>query len=383
MMQPQTKTSDKPERFLLGHGTGADPERLIHDCLEQAGPIPETANLGFLYASDALARDMDAIVGLLKASTGIDAWVGTVGMALNVTGHEYYDQPALAVLIGDFPPGSFRLIPPLTADANAFAAAESTWLGEQPVHFGIVHGDPSNPAIPTLIERLAETTSAFLVGGITSSQSDQIQISGTPCTGGLSGVMFSPEVEVATSHTQGCTPIGPKHVVTQSERNIVVQLDSQPALDVFMEDIGDILAKDLNRVAGYIFAGLPIPGSDTGDYLVRNLVGIDTGQKLIAIGDYIAEGGQLMFCRRDGNSAREDMLRMLKELKTRAGERTIRGGVYYSCLGRGRYQFGEESQELKLIQAQLGDFPLVGFFANGEIFHNRLYGYTGVLTLFL
>jgi small ligand-binding sensory domain FIST len=25
--------------------------------------------------------------------------------------------------------------------------------------------------------------------------------------------------------------------------------------------------------------------------------------------------------------------------------------------------------------------PLAGFFANGEISHNRLYGYTGVLTL--
>jgi hypothetical protein len=25
---------------------------------------------------------------------------------------------------------------------------------------------------------------------------------------------------------------------------------------------------------------------------------------------------------------------------------------------------------------------LVGFFANGEIYHNRLYGYTGVLTVF-
>jgi small ligand-binding sensory domain FIST len=31
----------------------------------------------------------------------------------------------------------------------------------------------------------------------------------------------------------------------------------------------------------------------------------------------------------------------------------------------------------------LGDFPLVGFFANGEIFHDRLYGYTGVPAVFL
>lgn len=383
MTQPQTKTSSRAQQFLLGHGTGADPQQLVRHCLEQIGPIPERANLGFIYASDALARDLEGILSLLKQASGIDAWVGTVGMAISVTAHEYYDQPALAVLIGEFPQGSYRLVPSLTTDTESFARTQDAWLREQATPFGIVHGDPSNPSTPELIERLAEATNAFLVGGITSSQSDQTQISGALCEGGISGVLFAPEVEVATSHTQGCTPIGAKHRITESERNIVVELDSRPALDVFKDDIGDILAKDLNRVAGYIFAGLPIAGSDTGDYLVRNLVGIDTGRKLIAIGDYVPEGGQLMFCRRDGNSARQDMLRMLGELKRRVDGRTIRGGVYYSCLGRGRYQFGEESQELKLIQSELGDFPLVGFFANGEVFHNRLYGYTGVLTLFL
>ncbi len=89
-----------------------------------------------------------------------------------------------------------------------------------------------------------------------------------------------------------------------------------------------------------------------------------------------------MFCKRDGDSARQDMLRMLNELAKRVGG-TVKAGVYFTCLGRGRYQFGASSQELKMIRDELGDFPLVGFFANGEISHNRLYGYTGVLTLFI
>ena len=59
-----------------------------------------------------------------------------------------------------------------------------------------------------------------------------------------------------------------------------------------------------------------------------------------------------------------------------------RGGVYYSCTGRGANLFGPDSEELKPIKEAFGDFPLVGFFCNGEISHNRLYGYTGVLTLF-
>jgi small ligand-binding sensory domain FIST len=60
-----------------------------------------------------------------------------------------------------------------------------------------------------------------------------------------------------------------------------------------------------------------------------------------------------------------------------------RGALYYSCIARGASLFGPTSEELKTIRAALGDVPLVGFFCNGEISHNRLYGYTGVLTLFL
>ncbi|MEO8631343.1 MAG: FIST C-terminal domain-containing protein [Betaproteobacteria bacterium] len=60
-----------------------------------------------------------------------------------------------------------------------------------------------------------------------------------------------------------------------------------------------------------------------------------------------------------------------------------KGGVYFSCLGRGASLFDESSEELRIVQDRLGEVPLVGFFRNGEISHNRLYGYTGVLTLFL
>ncbi|MEE8224028.1 MAG: FIST C-terminal domain-containing protein, partial [Alphaproteobacteria bacterium] len=59
-----------------------------------------------------------------------------------------------------------------------------------------------------------------------------------------------------------------------------------------------------------------------------------------------------------------------------------RGALYYSCVARGPNLFGDGSVELGTVAEALGDVPLVGFFANGEICNNRLYGYTGVLTLF-
>ena len=73
---------------------------------------------------------------------------------------------------------------------------------------------------------------------------------------------------------------------------------------------------------------------------------------------------------------------MLKELKSRLNS-PIKGGLYISCLGRGREQFGDHSEEVRFIHSILGDFPPVGFFANGEIHKSTLYGFTGVLTLFV
>ena len=369
-------------RFLLGHGSGNNAGALLDDCLSQIGEIPATANLGFVYATDALQADLPRLLQRLKSSTGIERWSGSVGVGVCATAQEYYDGPALAIMLGSFPESSLRSVPPMSDGVDGFIAEAGAWLQRDPFHFGILHADPGNPATPELMQRLAEQTpGAFFVGGLSSSNGDNLQISDGVSSGGVSGLLFDSEVAVITGHTQGCTPIADKHTITACERNIVVEIDGRPALDVFNQDVGDVIARDLQRVAGYIFAALPIRGSDTSDYMVRNLIGIDTENGLIAIGDLLEPGDELMFCRRDGNSAREDMLRMLEDMRARI-DAEPKGAVYYSCLGRGRYQFGDDSEELRLIRDQLGDIPLVGFFANGEIFHNRLYGYTGVLTLF-
>jgi small ligand-binding sensory domain FIST len=369
-------------RFLYGHSSGRRALQLVDDCLAQLGKIPQKSNLGFAYATDELSGDLNKILDTLMHRTGIEHWSGTIGVGINTTGREYYDQPALAIMVATFPEHSFINIPVQKSGIESFMAQYRGWYQNDPVHFGILHADPANPSLPILMDRLvAEIPGVFFVGGLTSSDSVNLQIADGLGTGGVSGILFSGDVAIATGHTQGCSPIASRHIVTRCERNIIVELDNQPALDVFKQDIGEVLAKDMNRVAGYIFIGLPVFGSDTGDYMVRNLLGIDVKQKLIAVGDYLSEGNEILFCRRDGNTAREDMLRMLADLKQRITG-APKGAVYYSCLGRGRHQFGDDSEELKMIRDELGDIPLVGFFANGEIFHNRLYGYTGVLTLF-
>jgi small ligand-binding sensory domain FIST len=368
--------------FRFGHAAAEDWQGAADGCLTRLGPPRKGGNLGFLYVTDAIADHMDDVLALFRQATGVEHWVGTVGMGICATGIEYYERPAVVAMIGEFPEDSFRVFPAMVKDLDEFSRRNEAWIAEHRPYLGLVHGDPSNPLTEALIKQLAaRTSSGFLVGGLASSQGRVYLYADGVTQGGIAGVLFSEDVGVMTRLSQGCSPIGPQHKITESQRNIMMQLDARPALDVFKEDVGEILARDLARTGGYIFAGLPIAGSDTGDYLVRNLLGVDPKNKLLAIGDMVEPGGQVMFCRRDANTAREDLVRMLGALKERLNG-PPRGGVYVSCVGRGANLFGPNSEELKLIETELGDFPLVGFYANGEISQDRLYGYTGVLTLF-
>jgi len=370
-------------QFLLAQSAGRTGDELLDDCLNQLGSIPPEANFGFLYISDHLADQAESILNRLKQVTDISYWVGSVGMAILASQNEYYDQPAMAIMLADFNEADFHILPNFTIDTAALSGELADWCSANDFNVGLLHADPENPGTQALLAQLSnDIPDAFLVGGITSSHGRYIQFANQAMNGGISGVLFSQAVPIMTNLTQGCTPIGGRHVVTQCEKNIVHSLDERPALDVLSEDAGEFIAQDWQQAAGYIFAGLVNKNSDMDDYSIRQIIGIDRDAKLIAIGDYLEHNDEIIFCRRDGNSALEDMERMLLELKLRLGS-PIKGGVYVSCLGRGREQFGDHSEETRFIHSVLGDFPMVGFFANGEIHKNSLYGFTGVLILFV
>jgi len=360
--------------FKLAHASDASWQTALTDCLQQLGEIPKEANLGFVYVTDHFAADFAAIHRQLKQQTGVPHWSGTIGHAICCTGKEYYEQPAMVILLTDFPDDSFYLV----QSPEQLPATPNAGL-----QFAVVHGDPRNGQLPGLLEKFAaKLGDAYLVGGLTSSSSYYYQLADEISESQLSAVIFSDQVAVVSGLSQGCSPIGPVHRLTECEGNYAVSLDQRPALDVLKEDIGEILARDLKRIDGYIFAGFPLSGSDTGDYLVRNLIGVDPDSGVLAISEYLQTDSPIMFCRRDGRTAVADLERMLGHVKQRLTG-PPRGGLYFSCLGRGQHMFGSISREMELIQAQLGDVPLVGFYANGEIAGQNLYSYTGVLTLFL
>jgi small ligand-binding sensory domain FIST len=343
-----------PQAFAYGHVAAPTWRECVSACAERLGRPGR--GLGFVYFTDAFVDSTPGILQELQERTGVQDWVGSVGVGILATGAEYQEEPAMAAMVADIE--SFKV-----------------FSGRAPLkggHFAVVHADPAAPDVAGLIADMsAKVASGFLVGGLSSSRSRTVQIANAVLSGGLSGAAFAPETAVATRLTQGCVPYPGRFRVTECADNIIGTLDGRPALDVMREVIGN---------ERQVLVGLPVAGSDTGDYTARNLVGIDPRNKLIAIGDLVEPGAELVFCRRDRDAARADLSRIADELKSATPE--PRGALYFSCLARGEHMFGSRGAELEVIRRALGEVPLVGFFCNGEISRDRLYGYTGVLTLF-
>jgi small ligand-binding sensory domain FIST len=361
-----------------------DPATLAAECLAQLPGEGKGANLGVLYISEPAATVLPYIVQELAKGTGVRQWVGGVGLGVVAQGREVYDTPAAAVLTANLPEDAFRLFGATADPAADLPKAHASWIESTTPMLALVHGDPRCPDITRATVDAAAASGAFLVGGLVSHRFPNPLIAGGAGNlgkAGIAGLMLAPDVAVATGLSQGCMPIGPVRRIDEARDNVVMAIDGRPALQVFYEDIGPELAKDPRRLGGIIFAGLPVSGSDTGDYLVRNLMAIDPGHGWVVLGAEVAPGDQILFCRRDPDSARADLQRMLRQLKARLPG-PPKAGVYVSCIARGAALFGDRGVETGLIRDELGAFPLVGFFANGEISRDRLYGHTGVLTLF-
>lgn len=395
---------------------------------EVRGRDAGAATLGWVYLTDHYAAHAEALLAELRRRWPGVAWVGAVGVGIAANGVEYVDEPALALMLAALPRDRFRLfsgVAPLAPSGFSAAmpvpAAGSASAGTAfAAAVAQVHADPATPDAAGLIAELAErTTTGYLFGGMASSRTAALHIADGVFAGGLSGVAFDGSVALLSRVTQGCQPIGPLRRVSAAERNVVLALDGKPALDCLLRDLGvdgreprDALPRIRQTLAGLSQPGdaaddgaVARPGRFGTETRVRHLVGLDPARRGIAIADDAPLGTRLTFCSRDAEAARRDLTRICTELREelepealaletalavqgsdaeRAPHpaRRIAGAVYVSCTGRGGPHFGAPSAELAIVRHALGDVPLVGFFASGEIARHHLYGYTGVLTLF-
>ena len=243
---------------------------------------------------------------------------------------------------------------------------------------------------PALLGRLHDALGFVPVLGAVAAGAPMFELYNTDAMeGALVGVALSGLAPVI-GVTQGCTPIGEPYVITHAEGNVIQRIGSRPALEMLTEAIRanpDTQARI--RHAG-VFAGLAMDPAksplERGDFLVRNLVGADQSSGAVAVAERVRIGQTLQFQIRDAEASRQDLREMLDELAERLHGRRPAFGCYFDCAGRGRGLYGVPDHDVSLIRERLGEFPLVGFFGNGEFApigrRNFFHNYTGALVIF-
>jgi small ligand-binding sensory domain FIST len=257
--------------------------------------------------------------------------------------------------------------------------------------------DPFTTPVVQLLDACSQCyPGAPVIGGMASGMQNpgdtRLALDGDIHTSGLVGVSFSGDIEIDTVVSQGCRAVGETFVVTKGHQNIIETLDGKPALAAIEEMVQGLPLLDRQLLAnGGLQVGRVIDqGKGTygkGDFLIRSLVGVRRETGAVLIGDMIRTGQTLQFHVRDARTAHEEM-RLLLEGETMlasSGDQPA-GVLLITCNGRGTRLFDKPHHDVALTREILGNIPIAGFFAAGEIGpvgnRNFVHGHTAVLALF-
>nr|WP_276510045.1 FIST N-terminal domain-containing protein [Niveibacterium umoris] len=325
-----------------------------------------------MYWSDHFNAEAATILQALRARTGVAHWIGASAIGLIGREGAQLDAPGLSLMVARLPETSFRIFSGRTPlpPQREFAA-----------HSAICHADPATPDMPDLVRDMAGKLGGLhLSGGMASGRDGALLLADDIFAGGICGVAFDRSVALVGELSQGCRQLGPARVATEVEDNLIGRLDGRRAIAVFRDVVNPLYRDDLRRAARGVQLALA-DDEDPSHYTVRHVIGIDPNGGRLAIDDLAEEGQQVFFVRRDAESAALDLDDMLLRLRERCPAPPM-AALYVSCTGRGGSLFERDDSEVEAIQRVFGDIPLTGFFASGELLGARLYGYTGVLTLF-
>lgn len=185
-------------------------------------------------------------------------------------------------------------------------------------------------------------------------------------------------------------PIGRQpYVVTKAKENVIFELGGKPPLAQLQELWQTLGPRDRKLMQQGLHVGRVIneflSDFQRGDFLVRNVQGLDQQSGAMQITDYVRVGQTVQFHVRDAETADED-LHALLQLDVNAHARKPAGALVFTCNGRGSRLFEEESHDAKAIRSETGQIPLAGFFAAGELGpiggQNFIHGFTASVALF-
>jgi small ligand-binding sensory domain FIST len=196
------------------------------------------------------------------------------------------------------------------------------------------------------------------------------------------GVALRGALELDAVVAQGCTPIGVPMFVTRHQQQVIFDLDGRPAIEVLQRLFESLDVRDRARARYSLLLGVVMDRQrefyDRGDFLIRDLVGIDPQSGALATATPLYKNAVVQFHLRDADTSATE----LRELMSARAERPRpAAALLFACVGRGRGLFGRPHHDSQLIREQLGaKLPIAGFFCNGEIGpvtgRTHLHGYT-------
>ena len=377
------------------------PKFAIEEALENLSAVlDEDPDLVLVFAYPNQVDQYPCVSEAVAERYPRTALVGCSAAGVVGGGNEIEHSPALSL--------TAAVLPDVEIDAFHLQPNEIEVLGEEGSlwrkRFGIapdedpqfvLFPDPFTCDAGALISALdiAYPTSRK-VGGLASGGrapgDNQLFVDNQIHSAGAVGVVLRGNVVMDTIVAQGCRPIGEPLFVTWAEENILCQIEGRRATEVLSELYDSLPDSDRELFRNSLFLGVVMNEGqqvyEQGDFLIRNVIGMDPDSGVLAVGEQLCNGQVVQFHLRDALTSATDLEIMLERCKQDLGGSNPEGALLFSCLGRGEQLYGVADHDSRMIAEQFGQLPIGGFFCNGEIGpvggRSFLHGYTSSIAVF-
>lgn len=357
-------------------------------------------DLAVLFISPHHAPDFEDLPAMLQQRLSGPLVLGCSGGGVIGGGKEVEDRTGLALTVASLPGVQLtpfhvedKDLPDLDATPAAWEKLVST-TAEKEADF-VLLADPFTMRADAL---LAGMDYAFpgrvKVGGLASGAGrpggNALFLQNGVYHSGAVGVAVSGAVRVEAIVAQGCRPVGKSMVVTECQRNIMLSLDGQKPIEVLRALYQASDERDRALLSRALHIGVvtdPLKEEfHPGDFLIRNVMGVDPDSGGLAVGELLREGQVVQFHVRDAQTAEEELHALLGRYSKGHAAADSAGALLFSCLGRGIHMFGRPDHDTEIFRKHVGPMPLGGFFCNGEIGPvgpgTFLHGFTSSFALF-
>jgi small ligand-binding sensory domain FIST len=379
--------------------THSEWESALDEALETAhNSLGGSPDLGLIFFSPNHAAAADQIAAAAAKSLAPAMLIGCTGESIAGTSREIEIEPALSLWLARWPKA--KLTPMhLRFERTPEGGALEGWPDSladdwSPDDFLVVLGEPFTFPADYLLERMNEDRPGVpVIGGMASGASspgeNRLLYGDQTFAEGAVAIHVSGPVRLKTVVSQGCRPIGRHFVVTKAERNVIYELGGKPALLQLREIFDTLPTSEQRLVQTALHIGRVVSEYkdrfEHGDFLIRNVVGIDANSGAIAIGDYLRPGQTVQFHIRDEEAADAELKQLLAAVKKENASSPL-GSLLFTCNGRGTRMFSERHHDASAVAAAFGPIPLAGFFAQGELGpigqQNFVHGFTASIGLF-